>query len=140
MINNREIIAAIEAIPIRLEQVAAEVRAGLTEFKGTTRLQGARVVPIGAAGGRDLASTGEGRLVGWSLRATGAHATVVLRDSRGAATGDKIAFIDLPASALEPVTETVWLGTGGISFTEGLFAEVITTGDVQGALYLGAVD
>jgi len=137
---NREVVAAIEAIPLELERVSAELREGLGQFQGTTRLQAARVVPVGAAGGRDLAAAGEGRLLGWSLRATDGHVTVALRDSRGP-FGDLIGYVDLPATATVPATDTRWFGPGGVSFTEGVFAEIVTTaGTCQGVVYLGAVD
>lgn len=138
---NRDVVAAIEAIPLELERVAAELREGLGAFQGTTRLQGARVVPVGAGGGRNLAAAGEGRLLGWSLRATGGHVTVALRDARSE-TGDLIAFVDLPATAEVPATDTVWFGPGGLSYTEGIFAEVLPVegATAQGVVYLGAVD
>lgn len=138
--TNRDVVEAIQAVPVELERVAAELRAGLSQFQGSTRLQAARVVPVGAAGGRDLVSAGEGRLLGWSLRATDDHVTVALRNSRGP-SGDLIGYVELPATSTVPAAETVWFGPGGVSFTEGVYVEIVTTaGTCQGVVYLGAVD
>lgn len=125
----------ITAAAVQITQAVAEAReavdVGLAQFHNAIRLQGARYVGVGAGGGRFMAWGAAGRLVGWSLRAVGAPATLVLRDSRTAA-GEIIAEVSLAAGA----TETVWLHAG-VSFTDGLYVDVVDPGVVEGAVYIG---
>lgn len=137
MRNDEKLLAAIAALPLAFEQMSAELATGLQSFHNGVPLQAARYVPVGAAGGRSLACAAAGRLVGWSLRATGGPVTVVLRDSRTEA-GDAIAYVELADND----SETVWLGPGGVSFVEGLYVQTVSAGAgvIQGAVWLGAVD
>lgn len=132
----QRIAEATNPLLLELERVRTELATGLQEFHQGTRLQGARYVGVGA-GGRTMAWGGQGRLVGWSLRATGGSVTVVLRDSR-TDSGDILAMVELAAEA----SETIWLGPGGVSFVEGLYVEALSDdgGVLQGAVWLGAVD
>jgi len=77
-----------------------------------------------------------GRLVGWSLRADTNPATINLYDGPAADPARFLATIELAAGGSQPA----WFGPGGISFVDGLYAEVTGTGTVTGALYIGAVD
>lgn len=135
MIRDDKILAAIAAIPLELERVRAELTTGLAEFHNGAQLRAARPVQVGATGSTALAWVGAGRLVGWSIRATGGAVTVVLRDARDA-SGDILAAIELAAGA----AETVWLGPGGVSFAEAVYVQTAGAGIIQGAVYLGAVD
>ncbi len=134
-----ELRDAIAAIPLALEQVRSELSAGLGEYHNGLRLQGARAVTVGA-GGRDLASAGSGRLVGWSLRATGGEVVVTLRDGRDD-SGDPLAVLELDGAALGPACcSTQWIGPGGVSFVEGLYLDAAGAGTLTGSVWLGAVD
>jgi hypothetical protein len=86
------------------------------------------------AGGRPLAWAGAGRLVGWSVKSGDGASVVRLRDSRQPGEGDVIGVLRLDIGE----AQTVWLGPGGVSVTEGLYVDVV--GDVEGSVYLGAVD
>lgn len=121
------IAASLAAQTLELQRISAELQSGLREFTGTSPLTGARVLAP-----RALAWAGAGRLVGWSLRSVGTVAQVTLRDGRDS-SGDVVAVIDLAGS------ETIWLGPGGVTLTEGLYVETVS-GAVTGALWLGAVD
>jgi hypothetical protein len=117
------------------DRYAAQLASGLRSFEGAIALQASRNVPVGV-GGRILAQAGQGRLVGWSLRATGGAVTVAIRDSREGDAGDILAFVELAAET----SETVHLG-GGISFVNGLVvvATTVDGGQLQGSLWVGAV-
>lgn len=75
--------------------------------------------------------SGRGVLKGWSLRETtgAAVAAVNIWDGTNNA-GLILAAITLPSGGSEPV----WLGELGLSFTRGLFVEVVA-GSVRGALW-----
>ncbi len=123
--------AALLAIPMELQHIGAKIAAGLTETHNGLRLTGARFHDVS----RRLVSTGSGRLVGWSVRATGGPVTVLLRNGRDSA-GDVMALIDL----VDTESDTQWFGPGGIAFPEALFLDQTGTGTLTGALWLGAVD
>lgn len=124
--------AALIGIQLELERIRSEVEAGLAQFQGTSRIDGARYLP---AGGRELAWAGAARLVGWSVRAVGNPVVVALRNGRDD-QADVVAVIDLPAGG----TQTVWFGPGGVSCPEGLFIDRSGTGILEGAVWIGAVD
>jgi len=77
-----------------------------------------------------------GRLVGWSLRVDTAAATVNLYDGPAADASRYLGTVELAAGT----SSAQWLGPGGVSITDGVFVEVIGTGTVTGALWIGAVD
>lgn len=139
--SEKDVLAAIAGIPMEFERVRDELAEGVIQYHNAIPLQGARVITVGTAGGpglpggRTLACAAAGRLVGWSLRATGGHVTVVMRDGRDIG-GDPIGYCELDDTR----SETIWLGSGGISFTDGLYVQVLGAGTAQGAVYLGAVD
>ena len=123
--------AALLALPMELERIRSELQAGLSQFHNGNRVTGARYLPAN----RPLVSGGNGRLVGWSVRAAGGPVSLTLRDGRDGA-GDVVAVLELAAG--EDSTET--LPGGGVSFGEALSAEVTGGGALQGAFYVGAVD
>jgi len=121
-----------------LELQHAELRAALTQTTRSNRLRGARPAPApGASGGRALLSSGAGRLVGWSLTATGGPVHVTLTDAREAGAGEPVAVIDVPEGG---AGAALWLGPGGVSFGDALRVDVAGTGALQGVFWLGAVD
>jgi hypothetical protein len=131
MLFGENIQAALLAIPMELQRITHELQAGLAEFHNGTRLTAARYVPTTRA----LAWGGSGRLVGWSVRATGGPVTVLLRDGRDS-SGDVLAVIDL----VDGEHETVSIGAGGIAFPEALFLDRSGAGVLDGAVWIGAVD
>lgn len=74
-----------------------------------------------------------GRLVGWSVRASGGEVILNLRD--GDAGGDVIATVDLAAG-----TSQTFSGVPGVSFVDGLFVESVGVGVPVGAVWIGAAD
>jgi hypothetical protein len=133
-----------EEEPVReidLVRWAMQMRADVAETVGGVMLRAARPVPLTVLPTR--LATSPGRLVGWSLRIPvfGTNPAVIkLRDGQDAG-GDLIAAINLPAAS----SDTKMLPGGGISFSNGLFVELVTTGGtletaVEGAIYLGAAD
>ena len=131
---SEKLLDVLTRVDATLEQDRAVLQAALTLTQNATRLRGARPVPAGDDG-RPLLWAGPGRLVGWSLTATGGAAPVVLRDSRDAG-GDPVASITLAAGE----STALWAGPGGVSFGEGLFADITAAGTLTGAVWLGAVD
>ena len=125
------LLANLAAIPLELAKVRGELASGLAEYAGAMRLTGAR--PVIAS--RPLVWGGSGRLVGWSVRATGGAVTVTLRDSRDTA-GDIVAVINVA----DATSQTIALPGAGVSFGEGLNATVAGAGVLEGAYWLGAVD
>jgi hypothetical protein len=128
--SSENLAAALLAIPMELERVRTSLEAGLAESHAGTRLEGARYLPVD----RKLAWGGKGRLVGWSVRTVDAPVTVILRNGRDEGS-EPIAVIDLgPDQA-----QTIWLGPTGVFFGEALYLDR-TGGDLQGAVWIGAVD
>jgi hypothetical protein len=133
----QELTDAIARLPLAFEELRSELQTGLQQFHNGRRLLGARSLPVGT-GGRPVVWAGPGRLVGFSVHNTAAGpATIVLRDSHDAA-GEIIATIDLQAAGSVGSSASLWAGDGGISFGDGLYAQI--TGTVEGAVYIGAVD
>jgi len=97
------------------------------------RITGALPRPLAA---NAINYTVGGRLVGWSLRADTATATINLYDGPAADPARYLGTVELAAGS----SQTQWFGPGGIAFVDGLFAEVTGTGVVTGALWIGAVD
>jgi hypothetical protein len=129
-----KVAAAIAAIPLELERVRDELTEGLQQFHNGVPLQGARYVPVGI-GGRTMAWGGSGRVLGWSLRATGGPVTVALCDGHDT-NADPFMYVDLA----DGVASNAWFGTTGISFVEALFVQALGAGVMQGSVFLGAVD
>jgi hypothetical protein len=133
---DEHLVATLAAIPLELERVRTELATGLAQSKGGVRLEGARAVPAGAAG-RPIVWASSGRLVGWSLVSTGGTSQVSLVDARISTEGtEQVAVVNLAADT----SSTVWLGPGGVSFTEGLYATITGAGTLTGAFWIGAVD
>lgn len=126
---------ALVAIPLELERIRTELMTGLQLSRGTVPLQGAEARQITDSGGNGVrVSTSAGRLVGFSLRETTATAPALVRLLDGI-DGDPLALIRLAPG--ESVRD--WYGPTGVSFINGLFAQVVA-GAVEGVAYLGAVD
>ena len=123
--------AAILALPMELQRITSELRAGLAEFHNGTRITGARYIGVN----RRLAWGGTGRLVGWSVQATGGPVRCLLRDGHDE-SGDVLAVIDL----VDTESDNQWFGPGGISFGEALYLDVTGAGTLIGSVWLGAVD
>ncbi len=135
---NRTPDQAMTEVALTLDKIRSTLAASLEQTHNAVRLRGARCIGVGNKDGRAMAWGAAGRLVGWSIRAVDKPATVALRDSRRAGQGEVVAFIDLPSASS---TQTIWLGPGGVSFTDGLYLEVLTAdATVQGSVYVGAVD
>jgi hypothetical protein len=120
------------AVALESQRTRAEMGAAFAKTQRGLVVQGAlarSVVP------NQVNVNAGGRLVGWSLKATGGPVTIVLHDGRDAST-DAIAVIDL----VDGENQTQWNGPGGVSFTEALYVEYTGTGSLVGALHLGAVD
>ncbi len=122
-----------ELMALQEERVRSQIAAGLVETRNALRLQGARSEPLN---GSRLLWGGSGRLVGWSLRATGGAVAVTLHDGRPETLGDVLAVIDLAAGQ----SATVGLPGSGVSVTEACSAVVTGAGTVSGAVFLGAKD
>jgi hypothetical protein len=117
-------------------RVAAEegekTRAVLGGIQGGLRPDGALYRRINRNG---VHWTGAGRLVGWSVLATGGPVRVICHDGL-TADGEAFAVIDLT----DGESETVWLGPGGIRFGNGLFLEQTGAGALTvGAIYVGGI-
>lgn len=125
------LISTLAQIPLELEKVRTELTTGLAESHNGVRLTGARYVSLG----RPLVWGGTGRLVGWSIRSTGGSSNLTLHNSRDN-SGEVIAVITLAAEA----GETIWFGSSGVTFTEGLYISGAGAGVLEGAIWLGAVD
>jgi hypothetical protein len=110
-----------------------QMRADVAETLGGVMLRSARAVALTVL--PTILSLSPGRIVGWSLRETaGQPYTVRLRNGDNPAA-DVVAVITGVAGS----GDTKWLGPGGVSFTEGLYVELVA-GSVEGAIYLGAAD
>lgn len=122
------------AVAAEGERTRLEIAAGLAETLRGLRIDGARYRPIIPNAVNDNAA---GRLVGWSLRADDGPVVVTLHDGLSA-DADPIATIALAADT----SDTATIMPAGVSYVDGLYAEVTTAngGTVAGALWIGAVD
>ncbi len=130
--QNLEAIAA--STHMRVEQMHAELSAGLAQFIGAQRIDAARYHPLDP--GRPY--NGRGRLVGWTVRGVSGTPVINLRNGTTADAQDIVATISLGTGS-DWQQDSFWCGPTGIAFTEGLFVE-LTGGTAAGALYIGAVD
>lgn len=134
----------LDRLPELFERYTAELASGLRSFEGAIALRGARYVEITSvpnAAGQSaglMAQNGQGRLVGWSLRATGGAVTVLIRDSADADNGRIVGALELAAET----SDSQSFGDG-VSFTQGLWVAVARPanglGQLQGSLFVGAV-
>jgi hypothetical protein len=131
----------LEHIGRQLEQAGErwrdELRAGFAQTSEGLRIDAARVVPLD---GRALAlgNGGPCRLLGWSLRNSGATPAVLnFRDGRDT-SADMVATVNLGTNSAWQ-HDTKWFGPTGLAVTDALFLE-LTGGTMAGAVYLGAVD
>lgn len=105
--------------------------AGLSEFVRGQRVTGAIRRPMKAG---QLYTVG-GRLVGWSVRAVTGSGTVDLYDGHDT-SGDILASIALAAGGSDAAT----MMPAGITFADGLYADVQGGPVLLGAVWIGAVD
>jgi len=122
-----------------LSQLQSDLAASL----GGIMLRGALPVAVGAAPGGTLRPlSSPGRIVGWSLHETKGTSPALVRlwNGREAANSPPLAYIAIGQGGVD----NVWLGNSGISVTEAVLVEFVSGGglstDVEGVLYLGAVD
>lgn len=120
----------------------SQMQADMAQSLGGVLLRAARPVQLGTATAGTLQpTTSAGRLVGVSLHETaGTDGYLVrLRDGRGP-DDPLVACLSGPAGG----TTNSWWAPGGLSFTTGLYVEVVSgTGlstAVEGVAYLGAAD
>lgn len=125
-----EHLAATVALEAALTRT--ELGAAFAQTLRGSRIDGALPRPLRA---NAINYGANGRLVGWSLRAVGADATITLHDGQSP-DADPIATVVIPSGT----SSTVGAPGSGIGFVDALYAEVATTGSVVGALWIGAVD
>jgi hypothetical protein len=119
----------------------SQMQSDLAESIGGITLQAARPVTLtlGTSTGSLLSGVG-GRLVGWSIRESGGVNPLVIRFRNGCDNQQPII-----GEAYAPAGQVAaqWMPPG-VSFTEGLYLEVVTgaglSGSLEGAVYLGAAD
>lgn len=119
------------AVALEGERTRDEMAAGLAQTIRGQRITGAR--PRQLSPNAANATIG-GRLVGWSVRATGGTVALTLHDGHDAA-GDVIGVTPLLADG-QAVTHTTM--PAGVSFAEALYVEVTGTGTAVGALWFAA--
>lgn len=129
--------ALIEKLTSTIVQESEKIRIALSaafadSLRGQ-RITGALARPLTA---NALNYTAGGRLVGWSVRADTNPATINLYDGPAADPARYLGTIELAAGS----SQTQWFGPGGVSFVDGLYAEVTGTGAVTGSVWIGAVD
>lgn len=120
------------AVALEAQKTRVEMSAAFAQTQRGLVIQGARPRPVVR---NAINNNGGGRVVGWSLQATGGPVRVLLHDSTDA-SGDVVAVIDL----VDQENQTQWLGPGGISFVDALYVECTGAGTLVGSTYLGAVD
>lgn len=127
----------LEKLTTTFVQEQEKTRIALAEaFHGSLRgqrLTGALPRPVQANAANYTAA---GRLVGWSIRANAGELVLNLYDGPAADPARFIGAIDLPAGT----SQTVWMGPGGVSLTEGLYVESTGAGTPVGAVWIGAGD
>lgn len=117
----------------------SQMQADVVESVGGIMLRSARPVPLTVL--PTQVSGSPGRLVGWSFRETVGTNPYVIRFHNGPdAAADLVAMITGSAGT----ADNKFFGPGGVSFTEGLYVELVTgaglSAAVEGVVYLGAAD
>jgi hypothetical protein len=115
------------------DKTRTEMAAALGQSIRGLRINGARPRPISPNAANVSAG---GRLVGWSVRASGGTVALTFHDGNDA-TGDVIGATALLADG---ASETHSVMPAGIAFVQSLYVEVTGTGVPVGALWFGAVD
>lgn len=115
-----------------VEGMRADLEAGLAQFIGAQRIDGARYSPL------DRTINGRGRLLGWTMRAVTGPAIVNIRNGTSIDAPDIVATISLGTGS-DWQQDSFWCGPSGIAYTEGLFVEVLN-GTATGALYVNGTD
>lgn len=122
----------VATVALESERTRLAFAAGLSEFVRGQRVTGAIRRDLR---GRGKLYTVAGALVGWSVRAVGGAVTIDLYDGHDN-TGDLLASISLAAGASDAQT----MMPAGVTFADGIFADVQGAGTVLGAVWIGAVD
>jgi len=117
----------------------AQMQTDVAESLGGIMLRAARPVALTVL--PTIVSSSPGRLVGWSVRETVGTDPYVLRFHNGDNDeADLVAMITGGAGT----ADNQWFGPGGLSFTEGLYVELVSGGGlssaIEGVLYLGSAD
>lgn len=124
---------------INVARWLSQMRADMAETLGGIMLRSARAVPLTVV--PSLLSGSPGRLVGWSLHETTGANPWLVKLHNGTDSGAEVVAI---AGGGGGTVDTKVFSAGGISFTEGLYLEVVTgaglSGAIEGAIYLGAAD
>jgi hypothetical protein len=131
-----------EVEPVRevdLIRWASQMRADVAESVGGVMLRAARAVPLTVL--PTILSASPGRLVGWSVRETTGANPYVLRFRNGDNVGADLCAM---VTGSQGTADNKWFGPGGISYTEGLYVEIVTgaglSSTVEGVVFLGAAD
>lgn len=129
----------VEPTEIDVARWLSQMQADVVESLGGIMLRAARPVPLTVL--PTHVSSSPGRLVGWSVRETVGTNPYVLRFHNG--TDDQADLVAMITGAAGSA-DNHWFGPGGLSFTEGLYVELVTGGGlstaIEGVLYLGAAD
>jgi hypothetical protein len=120
------------AVVLEGERTRSELAESFAKTMRGQRIDGALSRPVRPNAANYSA---RGRLVGWSVQATGGPVRIVVHDGLDAG-GDVIAIVDLA----DQENQTQWMGPGGVAFVDGLYAECTGTGTLTGAMWIGAVD
>lgn len=115
------------------EKTRLALAQAMAESVRGTRIDGALPKPVFA---NAQAYAAGGRLVGWSVRASGGEVILDLYDGPAADPSRYLGAIDLASGA----SQTVWMGPGGVSFVDGLYVAASGAGTPLGSVWIGAVD
>jgi len=128
--------ALIEKLTSTIVQEAEKTRDALAAgFRASVRgqrLQGALPRPVYP---NAVNYSGAGRLVGWSIRATGGEVVLNLYDGPAADPDRYIGAVDLASGASQTISID-----HGVSIVDQLYVESTGAGTPAGALWIGAVD
>lgn len=119
------------------EILRAEIASGLSSTRNGLKVRAATAQQFLP---NNRVNAGACRLNGWTLTVAGGTARVTLTDARSADGGDVLGVITL---ATDGASSTHWMGPGGVSAGEGVWAAVtVLTGTpvVTGSLFFGVVD
>jgi len=126
----------VEKLTSTIVQEAEKTRDALSAgFRASVRgqrVQGALSRPVYP---NAVNYSGAGRLVGWSIRATGGEVVLNLYDGPAADPDRYIGAVDLAAGTSQTIAIP-----HGVSIVEQLFVESTGAGTPVGALWIGAVD
>lgn len=128
----RKLDEIASSVSLQGERTRLAFASGMAETLKGLRIKGARPRPIIP---NAVNQASGGRLVGWSVRASGGDVTLTFRDGADV-SGDPIGT----AAITNGTSSTHPLMPAGISFVSSLFVEVTGAGTPVGAVWIGAVD